>query len=65
MSNAWIVDLRHYLDPSGAFATLYKYVNEGRFPSPINVGYRSVRWKLADVLAWRERVSKDGEHAHQ
>jgi prophage regulatory protein len=39
-------------------STVYKYVNEGRFPSPVNVGYRSVRWKLADVLAWRAKISE-------
>jgi prophage regulatory protein len=41
-------------------STVYKYVNEGRFPSPVNVGYRSVRWKLADVLAWRTHISDAG-----
>jgi prophage regulatory protein len=30
----------------------YRYVSEGRFPAPIKVGERSVRWKLSDVLAW-------------
>jgi prophage regulatory protein len=39
-------------------SSIYRYVREGRFPSPINVGYRSVRWKLADVLAWRARISE-------
>ena len=34
-------------------SSIYRYVSEGRFPAPIRVGYRSVRWKLADVLAWR------------
>ena len=33
-------------------SAIYKYVSEGRFPAPIKVGERSVRWKLADVLAW-------------
>jgi prophage regulatory protein len=37
-------------------SSIYRYVSEGRFPAPIKVGYRSVRWKLADVLAWRARV---------
>jgi prophage regulatory protein len=38
-------------------SSIYRYVSEGRFPAPVNVGYRSVRWKLADVLAWRARIS--------
>jgi prophage regulatory protein len=40
--------------------SIYRYVSEGRFPSPVNVGYRSVRWKLADVLAWRAHISESG-----
>ena len=31
---------------------IYNFVAEGTFPVPIKVGGRSVRWKLADVLAW-------------
>lgn len=30
----------------------YRYVSEGKFPAPIKVGERSVRWRLSDVLAW-------------
>jgi prophage regulatory protein len=44
-------------------SSIYRYVSEGRFPSPINVGYRSVRWKLADVLAWRAHISEAGSLA--
>jgi len=39
-------------------STIYKYIGEGTFPAPVKVGYRSVRWKLADVLAWKSRVSE-------
>jgi prophage regulatory protein len=39
-------------------SSIYRYVAEGRFPAPIKVGERSVRWKLADILAWRARVSE-------
>jgi prophage regulatory protein len=34
-------------------SSIYRYVSEGNFPAPIKVGYRSVRWKLVDVLAWQ------------
>jgi prophage regulatory protein len=37
-------------------SAIYKYVSEGRFPAPVKVGERSVRWKLVDVLAWRAHV---------
>ena len=39
-------------------SSIYRYVSEGKFPSPIKVGERSVRWKLADVLAWRAKVGE-------
>ena len=39
-------------------SAIYRYVAEGRFPAPIKVGERSVRWKLADVLAWRTHVAQ-------
>ena len=39
-------------------SSIYRYVAEGRFPSPIKVGERSVRWKLADVLAWRASIGE-------
>jgi prophage regulatory protein len=39
-------------------STIYKYVDAGTFPAPIKVGFRSVRWKLADVLAWRSQRSE-------
>jgi prophage regulatory protein len=36
-------------------STIYKYIGEGSFPTPVKVGFRSVRWKLSEVLAWRSR----------
>jgi prophage regulatory protein len=39
-------------------SAIYRYVAEGRFPAPIKVGERSVRWRLVDVLAWRSQVSE-------
>jgi prophage regulatory protein len=39
-------------------SSIYRYVSEERFPAPIRVGERSVRWKLADVLAWRSGRSE-------
>jgi excisionase family DNA binding protein len=39
-------------------STIYKYIGEGTFPAPIKVGFRSVRWKLTDVLAWRAHITE-------
>ena len=33
-------------------STIYSAMREGRFPSPIAVGARSVRWKATDVASW-------------
>jgi hypothetical protein len=32
-----------------------------RSPAPIKVGFRSVRWKLSEVLAWRAKISNREE----
>jgi prophage regulatory protein len=39
-------------------SAIYKYVSEGRFPAPLKVGIRSVRWRMADILAWRASVGE-------
>jgi prophage regulatory protein len=39
-------------------STVYKHVAEGQFPAPLKLGFRSVRWKLADVLAWKAKASE-------
>ena len=31
---------------------LYRWMHEGRFPRPVKVGSRAVRWRLSDVQAW-------------
>jgi prophage regulatory protein len=38
-------------------SAIYQYVSEGRFPAPIKVGIRGVRWKLSELLAWRAKIS--------
>jgi prophage regulatory protein len=39
-------------------SAIYRYISEGRFPAPIKVGIRSVRWKMVDILAWRANVGE-------
>jgi prophage regulatory protein len=31
---------------------LYTLIQEGRFPQPVKLGTRSVRWKASAVYAW-------------
>lgn len=33
-------------------STLYAWVKQGRFPSPVKLGVRSVAWRLSDVQSW-------------
>ena len=35
-------------------STLHRMVSANRFPSPIRVGLRAVRWRLSEVLVWME-----------
>lgn len=33
-------------------STIYDMMSKGRFPRPIRLGNRSVRWRLSDLEAW-------------
>ena len=35
-------------------STLHRMVSDNRFPTPIRVGLRAVRWRLSEVLVWME-----------
>jgi prophage regulatory protein len=37
-------------------STIYRAISEGIFPKPVNVGERSVRWRLDAVEAWRDSL---------
>jgi prophage regulatory protein len=42
-------------------STLYQWMAEGRFPKPVRVGNRLVRWRLSDIDAWvQARETKAG-----
>jgi len=34
-------------------STVYKWMAEGTFPPPVRVSERAVRWRTADIEAWR------------
>jgi prophage regulatory protein len=36
-------------------SSIYNYMADGRFPAPVRIGIRGVRWKLSDVLAWQAK----------
>jgi prophage regulatory protein len=35
-------------------STIYKYIADQIFPTPILIGVRAVRWKVEQVEAWRD-----------
>jgi len=37
-------------------STIYKMMEEGRFPRSIHLSERSTAWRLADILAWQESL---------
>ena len=40
-------------------ATLYGLMSEGRFPRPLRVGKRAVRWLESDIETWlQERIAE-------
>ena len=46
-------------------ATIYRYVNAGIFPKPLDLGSRRVAWREADVLAWMtSRAEKNPGNSH-
>ena len=41
-------------------ATLWRWVREGRFPSPIKISAAVTVWRTADVEDWLVRASREG-----
>ncbi|KGX50824.1 prophage CP4-57 regulatory family protein [Burkholderia pseudomallei TSV44] len=42
--------------------TLYRWIREGKFPAPVQLGARSVAWRATDVQQWVEsRQSTRGQ----
>ncbi|WP_316376187.1 helix-turn-helix transcriptional regulator [Burkholderia anthina] len=42
--------------------TLYRWIREGKFPAPVQLGARSVGWRATDVQHWVEsRQSTRGQ----
>jgi len=37
-------------------STIYRAISEGVFPKPVNVGERSVRWRVDAIEAWRDSL---------
>ena len=45
-------------------STLYRLMRQNRFPTPLKIGWRNVRWKRSEVLAWLDNCPRaEGEAA--
>jgi prophage regulatory protein len=48
-----ILRLTQVMDCTGlGRSTVYKYIAEGLFPKPIQLGYRAVGWLESEVTDW-------------
>ncbi|MDZ7840406.1 MAG: AlpA family phage regulatory protein [Gammaproteobacteria bacterium] len=36
--------------------TIYRWVSEGTFPSPVRISERAVRWRVDEIEAWRDAL---------
>ena len=45
-------------------ASIYRLMNDGKFPKPINLGGRSVFWVRTQIRSFiKEQIEKAGDHA--
>lgn len=42
-----------------ATSTLYRWIDNGKFPRPVRLGENCVRWRVADLKAWQESCLAD------
>ncbi|MFG1206899.1 helix-turn-helix transcriptional regulator [Xanthobacter flavus] len=43
-------------------STIYRWIDEGRFPSQLILGPATVRWKLSEIKAWLRGLAPVNEH---
>jgi prophage regulatory protein len=36
-------------------ATIYRLLDAGKFPSPVRIGIRAVRWRISDIRQLRDQ----------
>jgi prophage regulatory protein len=40
-------------------SSIYRLVSGGRFPAPLKISERAVRWRYADIIEWQARAADD------
>ena len=64
VANPWpgsrLLRLRQVLEITGLCKSqLYRLLAAGKFPKPVRVGPRTVRWTLESILAWIENLPQE------
>jgi prophage regulatory protein len=39
-------------------STIWKMTKEGRLPKPVHLSARSTAWRLADIMAWQDSLTR-------
>ncbi|AOX99696.1 AlpA family transcriptional regulator [Jeongeupia sp. USM3] len=51
-----IIRVKQVIETTGlARSTIYKYIADGIFPKPIQLGARSVGWVEGEIQSWLEK----------
>lgn len=54
-----LLTLREVREKTGySTATIYRRIGAGQFPQRVSAGVRAVRWKLSEVDAWINGLSR-------
>ena len=59
-SQTRLLRLRKVLEITGLYRSfLYRLIAAGKFPQPVRIGPRTVRWTLESILAWIENLPQE------
>jgi len=54
-----LIDIKEVSDITGLKrSTIYKWMNEGKFPKPLKLGEKASRWKLSSILDWISKLTQ-------
>lgn len=52
-----LIRIKEVMNRTGlARSTVYKYINEDKFPKPIKLGARAVAWVESEIEDWINRI---------
>jgi prophage regulatory protein len=42
-----------------ATSTLYRWMDEGKFPRPVKLGENCTRWRVSDIKVWQDARERE------